>query len=84
MEELPVEDPGHMASAERQLRDWEGFITGKKLTDDTSSDTMISKEQLPKGTRVVRQGREKELGYMPDGITVVIGEDDTVQRVYRG
>lgn len=36
MEELPVEDPGHMASANRQLHDWERFIMGKRLTDETS------------------------------------------------
>lgn len=42
MQELPVEDPGHMASADRQLHDWEDYITGKRLTDDTSSDDVRS------------------------------------------
>lgn len=37
MEELPVEDL-HMATAERQLHDWERFIMGKKLTDDMSNN----------------------------------------------
>lgn len=36
MEELPVEDPAHMASADRQLHDWENYIMGKRLTDETS------------------------------------------------
>ena len=38
MEELPVEDPAHMATAERQLHDWENFVRGKKLTDETSGE----------------------------------------------
>lgn len=38
MEELPVEDPAHMATADRQLHDWDDFIRGKKLTDDESGE----------------------------------------------
>ena len=43
MEELPVDDPGHMASAERQLRDWEQFILGKILTNDISSEEVCQR-----------------------------------------
>lgn len=38
MQELPIDDPGHMAAADRQLQDWEDFIVGKKLTNDTSDE----------------------------------------------
>ena len=114
MEELPVEHPAHMATAERQLHDWEEYITGKKLTNETSgedvwppntapgtgifpplsldfvgreADTfgqMISKEQLPKGTKVIREREEIDLDYTPDRITVVLGDDDIIEHVYRG
>lgn len=42
MEELPVEDPAHMATAERQLHDWSDFIRGKKLTDEESGEHVRS------------------------------------------
>lgn len=45
---------------------------------------MISKEQLPKGTKVIHEGEEIDMDYMPDRITVVLGADDTVLEVYRG
>lgn len=45
---------------------------------------MISKEQLPKGTKVIREGEEIDLTYTPDRIMVVLGDDNTVQYVYRG
>lgn len=47
MEELPVEDPAHMATAERQLHDWENFIRGKKLTDDTSGEDVCFRNPSP-------------------------------------
>ena len=45
---------------------------------------MISKEQLPKGTKVIYEGDEIDLNYTPDRITLVLGDDDTIQQVYRG
>lgn len=45
---------------------------------------MISKEQLPKGTKVIHESEEIDLDYTPDRITVVIGDDGTVRQVYRG
>ena len=53
-------------------------------TRRTNTRQMFSKEQLPKGTRVIRESEEVGLEYMPDRITVVVGDGDTVQQVYRG
>lgn len=45
---------------------------------------MISKEQLPKGTKVIHEYEEVDLDYTPDRITVVIGDDNMIRHVYRG
>lgn len=45
---------------------------------------MISKEQLPKGTKVIHESEEIDMSYTPDRITVVIGDDDMIRQVYRG
>lgn len=63
MEELPVEDPAHMATAERQLHDWESYIVGKKLTDDSSAGHVcslppsLSRASLPLPQRKMLSGR---------------------------
>lgn len=45
---------------------------------------MISKEQLPKGTRVIHEAEEMDMDYVPDRIMVVVGDDGTIQQVFRG
>ena len=45
---------------------------------------MISKEQLPKGTRVIEEGVEIGPDVVSDRITVVIDDDDKIKKVYRG
>ena len=45
---------------------------------------MISKEQLPIGTKVIHEGEEIDLEYRPDRMTVVVGDDDMIRQVFRG
>lgn len=82
---MPLVVPGLMSKdgSKDKTADWQNQLMGKKL-GDTSNTTTFAKSDLPKETRVVKDGDMMTMDHKPDRLNVHVADDGTVTNVTHG
>jgi len=82
---MPLVVPGLMSKdgSKDKTADWQNQLMGKKL-GDTSDNITFAKSDLPKETRVVKEGDVMTMDHKPDRLNVHVADDGTVTNVTHG
>ncbi|KAJ9647890.1 hypothetical protein H2201_001257 [Coniosporium apollinis] len=82
---MPLVVPGLMgkSGASDDSSKWQEQLMGKKL-GDVSDNTTFARKELPKETRVLKQGDMATMDFKPDRLNVHVADDGTVTHVKMG
>ncbi|KAI0597791.1 hypothetical protein F4775DRAFT_593026 [Biscogniauxia sp. FL1348] len=82
---MPLVVPGITDNKSGDLtQEWTNKLVGKKLSDDSHSETNFCKKDLPQQHRVIRPGMMVTKDFQPDRLNVHVNDDGTVSHVQHG
>ncbi|KAJ4257379.1 hypothetical protein ACHAPJ_006171 [Fusarium lateritium] len=82
---MPLVVPGINSTSGDSAEDWQNKLVGKKLSDEeTSTETVFAKRDLPKETRVIEPGTMVTKDFKENRLNVHLKDDGTVSHVVKG
>ncbi|KAF4950917.1 hypothetical protein FSARC_13053 [Fusarium sarcochroum] len=82
---MPLVVPGVNSTSGDKAEEWQNKLIGKKLSDEESStETVFAKRDLPKETRVIEPGMMVTKDFNENRLNVHLKDDGTVSHVVKG